>query len=201
MEIRKPWFLANYLRMLEFHLNVPPWDITVLGVHLAHRGQWLSLVIDVGQYIEAALDYILEPINAGLSLLESAMVAFENLWALRTFLLDIIEENVVRLTVRIIGDIQGVYNSITGQVSSLWEGIWGGLGMAYEYAREVVAQSAWDTRLWVVGEIRDLGAGIIEPWRQVLNTISLFVEDINDLFSDPEDWLYNKIDAMLDRFW
>jgi len=201
MELNKPWFLADYLRWLDFHFNVPPWDITVLGVHLASRGQWLSLRMNVGMWIEAAIDYILQPINAGLTLLESLMVAFENLWALRTFLLDVIENNVVLLVQRIVGDIQGVYNTISGQAADLWGGIWGALGEAFAYTREVVAAATYETRVWVLGVIGDVGSAILDPWRQVLNTISWFVEDINDLFSDPEQWLYDKIDTMLDRFW
>jgi len=208
MEVRKPASLESFLDFLVFHLEVPPFNINFFGVRLASKGDWLSFELGIGNYIETALDALLAPINAVLDLLDFIKVNWEAFWDLQTFLLGVISENISAVVMRIIKDVNGVYDFITGEVAELYQTIWAVIldvasiiPSVATMINDVVVVAIGGVMDWTLARIADLADTILEPWKQVLNTVSYFIDDINDLFSDPEEWLYNKIDSMLERFW
>lgn len=164
--------------------------------------------MDVGEFIEVAIDAILVPINAAISLVGSGMVLWGALWDIVDNLKEIIAYNIGLLSVRITREIGNIWDSFTSDFRDVWKAVWTVIvevstiiPRALEMATQLVYDATLNTRAWVIDLVSTMESTILDPWRQVLNTVSLFVEDINDLFSDPEEWLYGKIDSMLDRFW
>lgn len=208
MAVQKPYFLERFLDVLVFYFRVPPFNIDFFGVRLASRGDWMDWSMDVGGFIETALDALLIPINAAISLVGAGMVIWEAFWALRSEIMGIIADNIGLLSIRLTQEVSGLWDKLTGDFRQVWDTL---STIVVEVSTLIprvasmiavqVFNSMVDTRAWVIDEMASMARSILDPWKQVLNTVSLFVEDINDLFSDPEEWLYAKIDTMLDRFW
>ena len=208
MALEKPSSVRNFLDAIEFTITIPPWSISLAGYHLASEGDWFNRTINIGFPIEVAIDAILALINVGLDLLEAGKATVEALVNVHTILLAVIETNVVALVKRIVGEVADIYESIAATVDELYTAIWAVLASVADILPAITLQisdaitaAATTIKEEVLGQVAGLITAALEPWKQVINTISLFVDDINDLFSDPEDWLYRKIDAMLDRFW
>lgn len=208
MALEKPDSVKLFLDAFVVTLNIPPWDISLAGYHLASEGEWVSLTLDFGMPAEVAIDAVLVLINVGLDLLEAGKATVEALGNLYTVVLEVIETNVVALVKRIVGEVADIYESIAATVDELYTAIWAVIASVADILPAITLQisdaitaAATTIKEEVLGQVAGLITAALEPWKQVINTISLFVDDINDLFSDPEDWLYRKIDAMIDRFW
>ena len=208
MEIRKPGVLVSFLDFLVFYFQVPPFNINFFGIRLASQGDWMNWTLDLGEYVEVAIDTILLPINAAISLVEAGMVIWSKFWDIYDEIMDIISLNLNAISIWFTEEIGGLWDKLTGDLRQVWDTIWTLTvevatlmpRVAAMIAGEIQA-STLNIHAWVADELASLADTILDPWKQVLNTVSLFVEDINDLFSDPEEWLYDKIDSMLDRFW
>jgi len=208
VEVQKPYVLVSFLDWLVFYFRVPPFNIDFFGMRLASKGDWMDWSLDIGHMIETALDVLLVPINAAIELAGGVADIWGKLWDIIDNVKDIIAYNVGLLSMRITREIGDIWDSFTGKFADVYDSLWGIIvevstiiPRALYMATQLIYDSTINTRAWLVGELLSLTNTILDPWRQVLNTVSLFVEDINDLFSDPEEWLYTKIDNMLDRFW
>ena len=67
------------------------------------------------------------------------------------------------------------------------------------------AQHEFTTIPGVLEDMTDIAADavafVMQGIREQINIVTSFGDEIQELFSDPEDYIINKVESALDRFW
>lgn len=182
------------------------------------RGQWVDISISIpfapdvslhippfslnfGDWIETAIDYVLIPIDVALEFIYLVMATADDIYkaglALAGSIGEVIQETAAELW-------DGI-NALAGEVYSGFETIYAMISSGLASVRTDVsiwiAVSADSILRTVRGQISDAIDGAFDSIRAPINLISQFFDEIQELFSDPEDYIINKLESALDRFW
>jgi len=199
-------------------LSKPGWLKDFLDAFGWNRGDWVNVSIPVflgvdidirvppfsfhpGDYIETAIDFIV----TGLNLAIDGVYEF------------------ILLVTKTIGEVkESVSNVIDwalGKFADLWDeagNLWNGIAYAVELMNTYVdtaVDAVYDTIYsFVTGavdtvreEIVDLAGATVDAAigaiREQINLVVSFGDDIRELFADPEEYILNKLENALDRFW
>ena len=201
MQVRKPEYVVRTLLRVSWSLHIPPHTFNFLGKRIFTEGQWFSAVLNVGDWIEWALDAVIDIINARI----------DEVQGLITLPGTIIEA--IQSSIRTIRDsVAAVYitiNELIGGVRSMVNDIWIETNRVIEERIRHVQSTAEahlaQARLEISASLREHTAAAIAaaiaPFAATINTMSVFRDGIEELFRDPEEWLYHRLESMLDRFW
>lgn len=202
----------NLLYWLHVDVVIPPWDFAPAGYLLATRGSWAWIVIqpdvwvlwvvdplvDGLNWIITALDYRITQLEgwrasagSAITWLQTAMVsAGERITAIERLAGTNIENMLLRLDERLTIIEWQVVESLRAadqDNKSLWDQVWGWVTNDFPDTVGNIAQSAVQAALG--------------PISAPINILVNWADDIQDFFSDPEDWLFARIEHMLERFW
>ena len=201
MGIEKPSGLRWILGIVNPTLKIPPFGVSVGPWHIVSAGGWLTLRLPIGDAIETALDLTLDAINASVDALWAVIRIVPDIpgiiWGLTLDIYDLgrkITADIWNLSLTVgrwIADsaadtLSKVGDALAWTASLLWEGI---------------RQAKKEVMDWIPGQIGQVFAAFLLLYRFELNVLTTFAKDINDFFGDPEDWLWNKIEKILIRFW
>lgn len=208
MAIYKPSWLAWWLDGFNYHIYIPPWDVDVAIWTVAHKGDWLTLSLSIGDWIETAIDSIMGPISAAVDAVWNAIPdistiwssissVWNQIWSLWDAIPGFVDWAVSGLRTTVIGWIDDVYGWASQEITNSWYNLWNYINSVRDVLDSAIAA--------VAGTVGDLIDSAIEDAfgdiRQAINTVLDFADDLNDLFSDPLLWLYKRFQQMIVWFW
>lgn len=177
----------------------------------------LGIIINPGEAVEAAIDWIIEVINSVLELIESAINFLydlpDKISQLRTDLTRFIEKEISPIwnAIRNIPDKIDQWWSGTKHTVMDWIEMAGNslLGLIANIGRVIDAlESEWNyfwrytlPDLLPKWEIEALIRSALAEWADLFNFWGDSSRKVIEFFTDPLQWLYNKIDEWFERFW
>lgn len=201
MTITKPGWAQWILSLV--NLNRAQWlhkELSVLGHHI-YTLDIPPFSVLIGDKIESAIDLTLDAIN----------IAIDAIWDLVRKIPDILSALGGLFSI-IYEQIAGVYGYIAGFSLQVWGWIrdaaadtlgkaLGAIAVASQFTYAAIQTSKQEILDWTPGFVDSAIVAAFLPFRAPLNLLITFADDIQDFFKDPEEWLLNKIESMLVRFW
>ena len=201
MAIVKPSWLQWWLDQWNYHITLPPWDIDLGLFKLADRGEWFDIRLNVGDWIEWAIDGILEPISAAI---DAAIDLIPDFWDIWDYLKDVyntIIDAVDFVQDWVLDKIQGVYSGMGWAIGNVYDFIADQANDVRRFAADAAFNVYKDLLVKIPEMIEDQVGNVLTEIRDSVNIVAEYRDEMVDLFSDPVDWLFRKFTAMVERFW
>lgn len=208
MAVYKPSWLQWWLDNFNFYIWIPPFDVDVAIWTVAHRGDWLTINLSVGDWIETAIDATMQAVTAAIDALAATIPniydVFSAIWEIWDYVYTL-ADNVSSLFSMAWNYADSLFNELRGDLLStiftITDFVTSSVATALNTAKTYAAGLVYDLTLTIWDWIDDRIDDVIGDLRQSINTVLAFTDDINDLFSDPLEWLYKKTVAMIEWFW
>lgn len=203
MRIEKSGSLRGMLSLwlLNPVITIPPSPVKVLNQLVASPGEWFRGNLRIGDWIETALDLTINDINAGMDEIWSEIRVIPDLYDIFLSLQQYLNEKFSKIDL----DIAILHINVSREISLSEQKTYERCKADLDQFTVDVAQAFNATKVEIKtstdASILDHIKGFFWPYQNPLNIITTFGDDIIDLFKDPEEWLWNKVEKILIRFW
>ncbi len=201
MAITKPSALERFLDYI--NIDAGEWahqSISFLGKHIFTLNI-PPFSVGIGDWIEAAIDVTLVPINAAIDALWAAVRAIPSVLDIVGWVSWVVD-NAIAIVRR---DLLG---AIAWATSLLWEGIraatrdlTGAIVWTTSQLWDGINQAQKEVMEWTPGFVDSAIAAAFLPLRYPLNVLITRAKDIDDFFEDWEKFVWDRIEKILIRFW
>lgn len=203
MAISKPNSVRSFLGswFCNPSLVLPPSNIKVFGWTIASKGSWFNMSFPFGDTIEITLDILIFIINNSIDELWAAIRAIPSVTVLFAAIAQTIANQIAGVYGYIAGFSWTVMGWIANSAANVLRQVNDTLAWTASILWEGIRASKREIMEWTPGFVDSAIAAAILPFRRQLNILTTFADDIVDFFKDPEEWLLDKIEKMLVRFW
>lgn len=191
-----PSWVRTVLGWINVYLRIPPWSWSLWGYQVLTAGEWLSLNLNVGDYILYGLDAALSEVSFWVNWLWSVI---QQAWIKAQQAYDLALALGAKIIQNIYQTINNVYQTITNVVNNVYQNIYQTVNNIYQ-----TFTSVYQTiNNYVVGVTEDYVqraiASALSSLAVPLNIVSAYAQDIAGFFSNPIDWLLDRIDTWLNE--